>query len=157
MGRDRDLLADEAHLHPAEALAARLEVDPQRGLTSKQAKHRQSLYGENRLPETVPRSLIRRVCDQLSDFTVLVLIAAALLSGFIGDLADTVAIAVIVLLNAAMGPEALAPGELALCLACAAVVFATVEAEKWLRRSARGSAQSAKPRQKSAERSARVP
>ena len=103
IGPDGALLAGEAHLHPAEALAARLEVDPQRGLTSEQAKHRQGLYGENRLPEAVPRSLTRRVCDQLSDFMVLVLIAAALLSGFIGDVADTIAIAVIVLLNAAFG------------------------------------------------------
>lgn len=103
MGRDHTLSTDDAHLHPAQALAARLEVDPQTGLTSEQARLRQGLYGENRLPEGVPRSFIRRVCDQLRDFMVLVLIAAALLSGFIGDLADTVAIAVIVLLNAAIG------------------------------------------------------
>ncbi|VTU30850.1 Calcium-transporting ATPase [Variovorax sp. PBL-H6] len=102
-GSDRGLLTDDAHLHSAEALAASLEVDPQFGLTSEQVMQRQGRYGENRLPEAVPRSWARRLLEQLRDFMVLVLIAAALLSGFIGDFADTIAIAVIVLLNAAVG------------------------------------------------------
>jgi Ca2+-transporting ATPase len=103
MGCEAAVSMEDAHLHPAEALAARLEVDPRAGLTAEQARQRQDLYGENCLPEGAPRSLVRRVCDQLRDFMVVVLIAAALLSGFIGDLADTVAIAVIVFLNAAIG------------------------------------------------------
>lgn len=41
--------------------------------------------------------------DQFRDFMVLVLIAAALISGFIGELSDTLAIIVIVILNAAIG------------------------------------------------------
>jgi Ca2+-transporting ATPase len=102
-GHERALLTEDAHLHSAEALAAKLEVDPQFGLTSQQVAQRQGLYGENRLPEAVPRGWVQRLVDQLRDFMVLVLIAAALLSGFIGDLADTIAIAVIVLLNAAIG------------------------------------------------------
>ena len=43
------------------------------------------------------------VVDQFSDFMILVLIAAALISGVIGDLADTLVIFLIVLLNAAIG------------------------------------------------------
>lgn len=103
MKREQGLALADAHLHPAQALAEQLEVDPQSGLTTEQATQRQGIYGENRLPEAAPRSLIRRIGDQLRDFMVLVLMSAALLSGFIGDLADTVAIAVIVLLNAAIG------------------------------------------------------
>ena len=41
--------------------------------------------------------------DQLSDFMILVLLAAAVLSGLIGDLADTLVIVLIVVLNAAIG------------------------------------------------------
>jgi len=41
--------------------------------------------------------------DQFADFMILVLIAAAVISGLIGDIKDTLAIAVIVLLNAVIG------------------------------------------------------
>jgi Ca2+-transporting ATPase len=53
--------------------------------------------------------------------------------------------------------EALSVGELTICLACAGAVFATVEAEKWLRRSARLVAAAKPRRQTDAERSTRVP
>ena len=98
-----EVRADSAHLQPADAVAAHLEVDPGSGLAAQQVAQRRDRHGENRLPEAAPRGLVRRVLDQFRDFMVLVLIAAALLSGLIGDLADTVAIAVIVLLNAAIG------------------------------------------------------
>ena len=101
--QDVGTLARDAHLHPAAALAARLGVDPREGLRADEALKRQAFHGCNSLPESPPRSLPRRVLDQFRDFMVLVLIAAALLSGFIGDVADTVAIGVIVVLNAAIG------------------------------------------------------
>jgi P-type Ca2+ transporter type 2C len=41
--------------------------------------------------------------DQFKDFMILVLIAAAVVAGVIGDPVDTIAIAVIVLLNAVLG------------------------------------------------------
>ncbi len=101
--QDATTLVRDAHLHPVAALAAHLEVDPREGLTAEQALKRRALHGQNSLPESPPRSLIQRVLDQFRDFMVLVLIAAALLSGFIGDVVDTVAIAVIVVLNAVIG------------------------------------------------------
>ncbi|KWT94087.1 MULTISPECIES: cation-translocating P-type ATPase [unclassified Variovorax] len=103
MRPDQDPAIDDAHLQSADALAARLEVNPRIGLTAEQAQRRRDIHGENRLPEAAPRGVIRRIVDQFRDFMVLVLISAALLSGVIGDLADTVAIAAIVLLNAAIG------------------------------------------------------
>ena len=101
--QDANTLARDAHLHPAAALAVRLGVDPCEGLSAEEALKRQEFHGPNSLPQSPPRSLMQRVLDQFRDFMVLVLIAAALLSGFIGDVADTVAIAVIVVLNAAIG------------------------------------------------------
>ena len=41
--------------------------------------------------------------DQFKDFMILVLIAAAIISGFIGELSDTISIIVIVILNAIIG------------------------------------------------------
>ena len=81
-------------------------------------------------------------------------LAGAVLSTFVLQLA----VIYVPPLQKVFRTEALAPGELALCLACAAVVFATVEAEKWLRRSARRSSEAAKPRQEMvAGHSTRVP
>jgi Ca2+-transporting ATPase len=94
---------DGAHLHSADLVAERLEVDPRNGLAPPEAAQRRAVHGENRLPEPPPRGLLRRVLDQFRDFMVLVLLAAAVLSGFVGDAADTAAIVVIVLLNAAIG------------------------------------------------------
>lgn len=101
--QDASTLVRDAHLHPAAALAARLGVDPREGLSAEEALKRHAFHGPNSLPQSPPRGLTERVLDQFRDFMVLVLIAAALLSGFIGDVADTVAIAVIVVLNAAIG------------------------------------------------------
>ena len=95
--------ADGAHLHSAHLVAERLEVDPRSGLAPPEAAQRRAVHGENRLPDPPPRGLLRRVLDQFRDFMVLVLLAAAVLSGFVGDAADTAAIVVIVLLNAAIG------------------------------------------------------
>jgi len=92
-----------AHLHPVAAVAVHFDVDPAQGLATQQVLQRREQHGENRLPEAAPRSLLRRVLDQFSDFMVLVLVGAALLSGVIGDLVDTIAIVVIVVVNAAIG------------------------------------------------------
>jgi P-type Ca2+ transporter type 2C len=42
-------------------------------------------------------------CDQFTDFMILVLVAAAVISGLIGEAKDTIAIVVIVVLNAVIG------------------------------------------------------
>jgi len=55
------------------------------------------------LPSKTRRSLWALVIDQFSDFMILVLIAAAVVSGLVGDLVDTVVILVIVLLNGVIG------------------------------------------------------
>jgi len=94
---------DEPHLLPVHDVAARLNVDPARGLASDDVTRRRQRHGANRLPEPPPRRLWQRVADQFREFMIVVLLAAAVLSGLIGDLVDTLAIVVIVLLNAAIG------------------------------------------------------
>jgi len=91
------------HAASVEAVAGNLQVDPLSGLSSAEAARRIALHGANRLPEARRRSLIRMLLDQFSDFMILVLIAAAVISGLIGEPADTIAIVVIVLLNAVIG------------------------------------------------------
>jgi Ca2+-transporting ATPase len=88
-------------LSGAEALRA-LDAVPQ-GLTSPEADARLARHGPNALPEGGGRSVARMLADQFADFMILVLIVAAIVSGIVGEPEDTIAIFVIVLLNAAIG------------------------------------------------------
>ncbi|OIO74650.1 MAG: ATPase [Zetaproteobacteria bacterium CG1_02_53_45] len=73
------------------------------GLTTADAQQRLAEYGPNSLPESHTRSLFSILLGQFSNVMIIVLIVAALLSGFIGEPQDTIAIIVIVLLNAIVG------------------------------------------------------
>ncbi|MDA8348103.1 MAG: cation-translocating P-type ATPase [Pseudomonadota bacterium] len=74
-----------------------------RGLSSHEAAARLRQCGPNVLIEPRRRSLVMMLHAQFADLTTLVLIGAAVLSGFIGELSDVVVILVVVLLNAALG------------------------------------------------------
>jgi Ca2+-transporting ATPase len=73
------------------------------GISSEEARKRLLEYGPNELKEKKKKTLLMMFIDQFRDFMILVLIAAALISGFIGELSDTIAIIVIVVLNAVIG------------------------------------------------------
>ena len=73
------------------------------GLTSSEAHKRQAEFGPNTLPEGRRRSLPAMLVSQFSDFMIVVLLLAALISGFVGEPQDTIAILVIILLNAIIG------------------------------------------------------
>ena len=73
------------------------------GLTTAVALRRLDEYGPNSIPEKRRRPLWMILFGQFRDFMILVLLAAALISGFIGEPQDTIAILVIVLLNAIIG------------------------------------------------------
>jgi Ca2+-transporting ATPase len=73
------------------------------GLVSEEARRRFEHYGPNELIEKKHKSLLMMFFDQFKDFMILVLIAAAVVAGVIGDPVDTIAIAVIVLANAVLG------------------------------------------------------
>jgi P-type Ca2+ transporter type 2C len=73
------------------------------GLDSEEARRRLAHYGPNELIEKKRKPLWVMFLDQFRDFMILVLIAAAIVAGVIGDASDTIAIAVIVLLNAVLG------------------------------------------------------
>jgi Ca2+-transporting ATPase len=93
-------LPTDPHLLPPAEVAGQLRVDPATGLAPDEVALRQARHGPNRLPEARPRTWLARLLSPFRDFMIIVLLAAAVLSGFIGDLVDTVAILVIVLLNA---------------------------------------------------------
>jgi len=73
------------------------------GLSTDSAQKRLAEHGRNVIPEKRQRKLHTIIVGQFTDFMIVVLLLAALISGFIGDLQDTIAILVIVLLNAIIG------------------------------------------------------
>jgi Ca2+-transporting ATPase len=75
----------------------------QEGLSSQQAKKRLAEQGENIIPQKGQRSWLIILLAQFTDFMIVVLIIAAIISGVVGELADTIAIFFIVILNAIIG------------------------------------------------------
>ncbi len=90
------------HQRTAAETAAALASSPD-GLGAAIAAERRKVAGPNRLRETQPRSALHVLAAQFADLTILVLISAAIVSGAIGELSDTVVILAVVLLNAALG------------------------------------------------------
>ena len=98
--------ADDArpwHTVSADAAARRLDTDLERGLSVDEASRRLERVGANEIPERGRRSPLAMFAAQFQDFMILVLIAAAVVSGIIGDAEDTIVILAIVVLNAAVG------------------------------------------------------
>ncbi len=73
------------------------------GLSRLEAQQRLAEHGPNRLPEAGRRTLLGMLLHQFADFMIGVLLAAAVVSGIVGEPPDTIAILVIVLLNAVIG------------------------------------------------------
>ncbi|MET0857539.1 MAG: cation-translocating P-type ATPase [Telluria sp.] len=98
---DREAIA--WHELPGPEVARRFGVDPAIGLPAQAATARLHDHGPNAIRGRPPRPRWHVFADQFTDFMILVLIAAAVISGVIGDIKDTVAIVLIVLLNAVIG------------------------------------------------------
>ncbi len=79
-----------------------LDTTPQ-GLAASDAEEKLLQYGPNELQEGKKKSIAGMLLAQFKDVMILILLAAAIISGIIGDLTDTIVILIIVLLNAVIG------------------------------------------------------
>ncbi|GAW93944.1 cation-translocating P-type ATPase, partial [Calderihabitans maritimus] len=89
-------------LSPSEVVEA-LASDPVNGLTDAEAEMRRESFGPNQLKDSRKISLLHIFFSQFTDFMVLVLLAATLVSALLGEYVDAVTILAIVVLNAALG------------------------------------------------------
>ena len=80
-----------------------LKSDDKRGLTAAEAGRRLSAYGRNEMKEPRKKTVVEVFLEQLNDPLIYVLIVAAAVSVFLGEISDAAIIGVVVLLNAAVG------------------------------------------------------
>ena len=94
---------DSWHTLAPDAVAQRLKTSTLTGLSATEVARRLAQFGPNALQGKRARSPWRMLLDQFTDFMIIVLIVAAAISGFVGDLGDTLFIVIIVILNAVIG------------------------------------------------------
>ena len=92
------------HERDAQDVLRALEVAPQEGLSHTEVAARQEKYGKNQLRAARRRSVPQMFLEQFKDVMVLILLAAALISGFaLQEWTDCAIILVVVALNAVLG------------------------------------------------------
>jgi Ca2+-transporting ATPase len=87
----------------AESVVRALDSSAAAGLSNAEAAARLEATGPNEIDSDRAASLLTLLAHQLADFMIGLLIVAAIISGLVGDIIDTIAILVIVIANAAVG------------------------------------------------------
>lgn len=72
-------------------------------LSNEQVRKNQEKYGLNELVEAKAKSIPIIFLEQFKDFLVIILIFAALISGFLGDLESALVIVIVITINAVLG------------------------------------------------------
>ena len=85
-----------------------LQTDINKGLNNEQVKEKTEKYGLNELQAAKKKTLLQRFLDQFKDFSIIVLIIAAIVSGAVGiaqgeGITDTIIILIVVIVNAVIG------------------------------------------------------
>ncbi|MEW6425686.1 MAG: cation-translocating P-type ATPase [Bacillota bacterium] len=91
------------HALTKEEVLRLLETDPERGLTSEEAKKRLEKYGPNELTEKKKISPVKLFLRQFTSVLMLILIAAVIISAALGETLDALIILVIVLACGILG------------------------------------------------------
>ena len=84
-------------------LEAALRTNARKGLSADEAEHRLQEQGYNELQEGEKKSALLMFFGQFKDFMIVILLAATLISGLLGEYVDAIVIIAIVFVNAIMG------------------------------------------------------
>ncbi|HEY3362617.1 MAG TPA: calcium-transporting P-type ATPase, PMR1-type [Methanosarcina sp.] len=87
----------------ADAVLKTLNTSEEAGLSSGEAEKRLEKYGKNELKEEEKTSVVKLFLSQFKSFLIVILIAAALVSAFLGELIDAFVILFTVLLAGVLG------------------------------------------------------
>ena len=96
-------MADAWYQKSSAAVVEEIGSDLHKGLSDKEAAERLTKYGPNELKGKPHATIWEMLLEQFKDFLVLILIGASIVSAFVGEVADSLVIIVIVVLNAALG------------------------------------------------------
>jgi len=102
-GRDPEDSRVAWHAVSAAEVVRRLQTDAAAGLTRSQAASRLAELGPNQLQESLPPPWWQKLLRQFQDLVIWILLAAAVISGLVGEWADAAAIVAIVLVNGLIG------------------------------------------------------
>ncbi|KGR75650.1 ATPase [Ureibacillus sinduriensis BLB-1 = JCM 15800] len=92
----------EYYREPIQKVMNELDVTHQ-GLTDYEVRTRHKKYGYNELRESKQKSAIVIFLEQFKDFLVIILMVAALISIFLGEVESSIVIWVVIILNAILG------------------------------------------------------
>lgn len=87
----------------ADAVLNNLSTSKEVGLSSEEAEKRLDKYGKNELKEEEKTSVVKLFLSQFKSFLIVILIAAALVSAFLGELVDAFVILFTVVLAGVLG------------------------------------------------------
>lgn len=87
----------------ADAVLNNLSTSEEVGLSSEEAEKRLDKYGKNELKEEEKTSVVKLFLSQFKSFLIVILIAAALVSAFLGELVDALVILFTVVLAGVLG------------------------------------------------------
>jgi len=94
---------DKWYTRQVQEVIAYWQTDQYEGLASSEIKSRLNKFGYNEMVEKQKTAWWKRLVAQFQDFMVLILLAATLISAFLGEYADAVTILIIVIFNAILG------------------------------------------------------
>lgn len=86
-----------------EEVICELKTDSEKGLSEKEVRERQKIYGKNVLPEKPPSTFLSLFLNQFKEFLTIILLIATFISLLLGEIKDAIAIFIIVLINAILG------------------------------------------------------